>query len=120
MAVPRGIRDALGEWYARFEEIPAGVHVLCPKESDDDGESYHDLEAPGEVWRGIREQRIERSKERIKITYWTSLLYAYDAQQGGTWLDKFTARVSHVLETCDNCIVNWHQNRAKFRDEFRA
>lgn len=106
------INEVLGKWYEEFQQIPAEVHLLCPRISDDDDENYKSLDDPdSKISTEEKQSRIEGSKKRIEITYWNSLIFGFDKQEAGKWLEDFTGRLENCLKYCPECVLNWHMKR---------
>ncbi|KAL7787987.1 SEN1 N terminal domain-containing protein [Trichoderma ceciliae] len=106
------INEVLGKWYEEFQKIPAEVHLLCSRISDDDDENYKNLHDPdSKVSIEEKKSRIQKSKERIEITYWNSLIFGFDKQEAGKWLEDFTGRLESCLKYCPECVLNWHMKR---------
>ncbi|TFB03099.1 Helicase SEN1 [Trichoderma ghanense] len=106
------INEVLGKWYEEFQRIPAEVHLLCPRVSADDDEDYKSLEDPdSSISAEEKQSRIEQSKKRIEITYWNSLIFGFDKQEAGRWLEEFTGRLDKCLKSCPECVLNWHMKR---------
>ena len=106
------INEVLGKWYEEFQRIPAEVHLLCPRISADDDENYKVLEDPdSSISTEEKQSRIEQGKKRIEITYWNSLIFGFDKQEAGRWLEEFTGRLEKCLKSCPECVLNWHMKR---------
>ncbi|PTB45036.1 hypothetical protein M441DRAFT_129272 [Trichoderma asperellum CBS 433.97] len=106
------INEVLGKWYEEFQQIPAEVHLLCPRISDEDDENYKNLDDPdSRISTEEKNSRIQKSKERIEITYWNSLIFGFDKEEAGKWLQDFTLRLENCLKYCPECVLNWHMKR---------
>lgn len=106
------INEVLGKWYEEFQQIPAEVHLLCPRISVEDDENYKNLDDPdSRISTEEKSSRIQKSKERIEITYWNSLIFGFDKQEAGKWLEDFTGRLESCLKDCPECVLNWHMKR---------
>ncbi|KAM6480170.1 SEN1 N terminal-domain-containing protein [Trichoderma sp. SZMC 28011] len=106
------INEVLGKWYEEFQQIPAECHLLCPRINDDDDENYKTLDDPdSRISSEEKQSRIEQSKKRIEVTYWNSLIFGFDKQEAGKWLEDFTGRLENCLKYCPECVLNWHMKR---------
>ncbi|KAL7894507.1 SEN1 N terminal domain-containing protein [Trichoderma sp. SZMC 28014] len=106
------INEVLGKWYEEFQKIPTEVHLLCPRISDADDENYKSLDDPdSRISIEEKKSRIQKGKERIEITYWNSLIFGFDKEDAGKWLEEFTERLESSLRECPECVLNWHMKR---------
>lgn len=113
------INEELAKWFEELQKIPVGSHLLCPRTSDDDDENYKIIEdAESRITADEKRRRIEQGQERIKITYWNSLIFGFDKQYAGKWLDEFSEKLQHFLETCPDCVLNWHMKRKSYLQLF--
>ncbi|CAI4211099.1 unnamed protein product [Parascedosporium putredinis] len=114
---PQPINEVVSEWFTKFRAIPADVHILCPKISDDDVEDYA---APSDTDEGEkRKKRVEEGEERIATVYWTSLLLAMPKAKTEQCMEEFGNRLSGALRKCDKCVMNWHMKRKAFLSKFQ-
>lgn len=113
------INEVLGKWYDDFQKIPPEVHLLCPRLGDDDDENYKDFDdLDSKILPEEKQARIEQSKKRIEITYWNSLIFGFDKQEAGKWLEDYTARLDTCLKYCPECVLNWHMKRKAHLQKF--
>ncbi|KAH6607189.1 helicase sen1, partial [Trichoderma cornu-damae] len=106
------INEVLGKWYEELQQIPSEVHLLCPRIGDDDDENYKSLDDPySKISTEEKQSRIQKSKQRIEITYWNSLIFGFNKQDAGKWLEEFTERLENCLKYCPECVLNWHMKR---------
>lgn len=113
------IEDIIGSWHDKLEQIPLQVHLLCPKLSDDDVENYDDIDdLETGIDREEKKKRIEDGSNRLRITYWNSLILGYDPDKAGVWLQHFVERIQFCLNSCEKCVLNWHMYRKKYLSEF--
>lgn len=113
------INEVLGKWFAELQKHPTECHLLCPKTSDEDFEDYKTLDDPeSELSIDEKKDLIRKSNERIEITFWNCLIFGFDKQDAGKWLDEFTARLEHCLKSCPECVLNWHMKRKKELQKF--
>ena len=113
MAEADSIDDILEEWYRKFRKIKKGLHLLCPKVSDDDTEDYDDPEPSPDLSADEKKRRKEDAEERFVIVAWTSLVFGAGQDKAGIWLVNFSERLEQCLQTCDKCVLNWHMRRKK-------
>lgn len=113
------LNEELSKWYEELQKIPTEHHLLCPKTSDEDYEDYKTLDEPdSKLSQDEKKDRIEKGKQRIEITYWNSLIFGFDKQDAGKWLDDFTSRLEHCLKGCAECVLNWHMKRRAHLQKF--
>ncbi|KAJ2971510.1 hypothetical protein NQ176_g7651 [Zarea fungicola] len=106
------ISEELGKWFDELQAIPASHHLLCPRVSDDDTENYRILDdRDSEITKQEKEDRIEAGNKRIDITYWNSLIFGFDKKEAAKWLEAFTHRLDAALQSCAECVLNWHMRR---------
>lgn len=110
------VDDILEKWYRKFSKIPKDLHLLCPRISDDDLEDY---DKPDPQYSNIspeeKRRRQQAAEERFEIVAWTSLIFGYDKTKAGIWLEKFSSRMEHCLQTCEKCVLSWHMGRNKIK-----
>lgn len=114
---PQPINEVVSEWFTKFRAIPADVHILCPKISDDDVEDYAALSDTDEGEK--RQKRVEEGEERIATVYWSSLLLAMPKAKNEQCMEEFGNRLSGALRKCDKCVMNWHMKRKAFLSKFQ-
>ncbi|RFU81156.1 helicase sen1 [Trichoderma arundinaceum] len=51
-----------------------------------------------------KKSRMQESKDRIEVTYWNSLIFGFDKQEAGKWLEDFTGRLENCLKYCPECV----------------
>ncbi|KAK5998799.1 Helicase SEN1 [Cladobotryum mycophilum] len=106
------INEELAKWFEKYQQIPADHHLLCPRINDEDEENYKCLDDhDSQITLDEKKDRIQKAKERIEITYWNSLIFGFDKQDAGKWLDEFTTRLENCLKFCAECVLNWHMKR---------
>ncbi|RDA87378.1 hypothetical protein CP532_6981 [Ophiocordyceps camponoti-leonardi (nom. inval.)] len=111
--------ELLNKWFEELQKIPTDYHLLCPKISDNDEENYRTLDDPtSKITLAEKKKRIEDGQARIEITYWNSLIFGFDKQEAGKWLDDYTSRLQNCLKECPDCVFNWHSNRKASLQKF--
>ncbi|KAI0395600.1 SEN1 N terminal-domain-containing protein [Xylariaceae sp. FL0594] len=109
-----GVQNALDMGFAKLREIPPGVHLFCPRISEDDDEIYEDADAVTNLTRQEREHRIEEGQSRLDLMYNCSLILGLSREAAGPLRDDFDARTDDFLQTCASCVRNWHKGRTQF------
>ncbi|CAM1502138.1 Fc.00g041220.m01.CDS01 [Cosmosporella sp. VM-42] len=113
------LNEELGKWYEELQKIPTECHLLCPKTFNDDEEDYKTLDDPdSEISIDEKKKRIQKGDERIEVTYWNSLIFGFDKQDAGKWLDEFATRLEECLKLCSDCVLNWHMKRKNYLQKF--
>lgn len=114
-----GLNEELMKWFEELQTVDEEYHLLCPKQSDDDGENYKTLSDPHtEISIEEKQKRIREGEARIETTYWNSLIFGYDKKDAGKWLETFTNRLEHCLKHCSDCVLNWHMKRRVHLEKF--
>ena len=113
------LNEELSKWYEELGKIPPECHLLCPKVSSDDDEEYKILDATdSNISIDEKRNRIQKGNERIEITYWNSLIFGFDKQDAGKWLEEFATRLEECLKLCSDCVLNWHMKRKMYLQKF--
>ncbi|KOS18097.1 Helicase SEN1 [Escovopsis weberi] len=113
------VEEVLVEWFDRYQGLHVDHHLLCPRISDDDDENYKSLDDPeSAITVDEKKARIQNADERIKITYWNSLIFGFDKEHAGKWLNDYTGRLEKCLRGCPDCVLNWHMKRAQYMRQF--
>lgn len=113
------VNEELTEWYEKFQKIPFECHLLCPRTNDDDEEDYKSSNDPhSQITVDEKNTRIQQGEERLEITYWNSLIFGFDKQDAGKWLDEFKTRLEGSLKYCADCVLNWHMKRKYMLQQF--
>ncbi|KAI8722332.1 hypothetical protein NCS52_00376700 [Fusarium sp. LHS14.1] len=114
------IHEELSQWYEKIQQFPKECHLLCPRVSDDDYENYKLLDDPDStISQEEKKSRIEEGNERLKVTYWNCLIFAFDKQSQGKWGDELAERLNHILKYCPECVFNWHMKRKDVLQQFQ-
>lgn len=114
------IHEELSQWYEKIQKFPKECHLLCPRVSDDDYENYKLLDDPDStISQDEKKSRIEEGNERLKVTYWNCLIFAFDKQSQGKWGDELAERLNHILKYCPECVFNWHMKRKDVLQQFQ-
>ncbi|RSL38894.1 hypothetical protein CEP53_014487 [Fusarium sp. AF-6] len=114
------IHEELSQWYEKIQKFSKECHLLCPRVSDDDLENYKLLDDPdSDISQEEKKRRIEEGWERLKVTYWNSLIFAFDKQSQGKWGDELASRLNHILKYCPECVFNWHMKRKDVLQQFQ-
>lgn len=104
--------EELVTWFTKLQELPPECHLLCPRLSEEDGENYKVLDDPeSAISVEEKKSRIAAVEERIRITYWSSLVFGFDKQTAGHWLDEFSQKLEYCLKYCADCVLTWHMKR---------
>ncbi|KAI1815392.1 SEN1 N terminal-domain-containing protein [Poronia punctata] len=109
-----GVHNVLDSGFAKLREIPAEVHLFCPRLSDDDNEVYEDFDAETSISRQEKEKRIEDGQARLDLMYNCSLILGLDREDAGSHRPEFDSRCDSCLRSCPSCVRNWHKGRAQF------
>ncbi|RDA90651.1 hypothetical protein CP533_6815 [Ophiocordyceps camponoti-saundersi (nom. inval.)] len=113
------VNDELNRWFDELQKLPRECHLLCPKISDSDQENYRTLDDPStEISLAEKEQRIQDSRDRIEITYMNSLIFGFDRNEAGRWVEDYTHRLQNCLKECPDCVFNWHCSRKAYLQKF--
>lgn len=111
--------EDLAKWFEELQKVPPDHHLLCPKVSNDDPEEYKKLDDPeSEITVDEKKRRIEDGDRRIEITYWNSLIFGFEKEDAGQWLNEFTTRLESCLKKCAICVLNWHMKRKAHLQKF--
>ncbi|CEJ91251.1 hypothetical protein VHEMI06975 [[Torrubiella] hemipterigena] len=110
--------EVLKEWYQALKEVPKDAHLLCPQLGPNDDENYKTVLPTSAISDEERKKRIKDADRRIQITYWNSVIFAFDQEDVGTWAAEFADRLTACLRECSNCIYNWHMKRRHYIKEY--
>lgn len=113
------LSDELGKWFEELQAIPPETHLLCPRIDEEDNENYRSLDdRESNLTKEQKQERIEAGDKRIDITYWNSLIFGFDKKDAGKWLESFTERLESSLQSCSECVLNWHMRRKAQMQKF--
>lgn len=110
----RPIEEVISTSFAELRAIPKDVHLLCPKTGPDDEEDYAHVAETDDA----KKKLIQEGKDRVKLAYWSSLVFGMDKAKFEAEIKELNELLSHWLKTCDQCIINWHMSRKPFTREF--
>ena len=114
-----GFNEQLEQWFDKYSRIPEEAHLLCPRINAEDDEDYNNVSAPSSnISQKEKALRVEEGDKRIEITYWLTVVFGYDEKEAGQFLHDYASRLSDTLETCADCVRNWHRMRQHFLQEF--
>lgn len=111
--------ERLQKWFNEWLLIPQEAHMLCPRISNDDDEDYNSPTTPNSgISAEEKKKRIVDGDKRIEITYWVSVIFGYDEKLAGKSLTDYATRLTDVLESCSDCVRNWHRMRQHYLQSF--
>lgn len=114
-----GPAEELSKWFEALQQLSPECHLLCPRIGPDDVEIYKGSRpSDSQITSAERLKRIADGDERIKITYWNSLIFGFDKEDAGQWVDEFAKRLEDCLQQCPDCVINWHSMRQHYLQEF--
>ncbi|KAI1181291.1 SEN1 N terminal-domain-containing protein [Nemania sp. FL0916] len=108
------VHNVLDDGFARLRDVPAGVHLFCPRISVDDDELYEDPEAVTTISLDEKQRRIDDGQTRLDLMYSCSLILGLSRDAAGAHRPEFDRRCDAYLTTCASCVRNWHKGRAGF------
>ena len=113
------LNEELSKWFDELQRISSECHLLCPKTGPEDSENYKNLDDPdSEISVEEKRRRIQDGQRRVEVTYWNSLIFGFDKSAAGKWLEEFTERLEETLQTCADCVLNWHMQRRSHLQKF--
>ncbi|KAM0342341.1 hypothetical protein ACHAPQ_000069 [Fusarium lateritium] len=114
------IDEELSQWYEKIQSFDNECHLLCPRLGEDDNENYRVLEDPDSaITQDQKRNRIQQGQERVKITYWNCLIFGFDKENQGKWGEELGSRLNACLQSCADCVYNWHMNRRALLQQFQ-
>ncbi|KAJ9495750.1 DEAD-box type RNA helicase [Exophiala xenobiotica] len=106
-----------------IKQLPAGKHLLCPREDDDDLDRYEDERDPDADVEGKddpeRIARIEETKTRRKKFISSLQLLAYDGEQSEQYQNYIWDTLDEALAKCDVCIREYYIAKVDFLTALR-
>ncbi|KIW42158.1 uncharacterized protein PV06_05739 [Exophiala oligosperma] len=101
-----------------LQQLPDGLHLLCPRQSEDDFERYedeHDCEAEGgETLDPEKRARYQEIKIRRKKFISSLQLLAYDGTESEQYQKYIWDTVDAALARCDICIREYYIAKVDF------
>jgi senataxin len=104
-----------------LEEIPSNVHLLCPRNDDDDEVNFEDLDEDqvdenGQIimTAAEKQKRVAEANNHKDTVYNLSLLLGIDDDTAGHYRPYWSDRVNLCLTRCDFCVRMWHRSRDDF------
>ncbi|OTB03958.1 hypothetical protein M426DRAFT_321255 [Hypoxylon sp. CI-4A] len=108
------MHDLLENSFSELQAIPSEFHLFCPRISEDDEEVYDNPDSPTKISASEKEQRIQEGKDRLDLTYRCSLILGVGEEAAGNLPHQFGLRTNAFLQSCANCVRNWHKGRRGF------
>ncbi|OAG34149.1 hypothetical protein AYO21_11707 [Fonsecaea monophora] len=101
-----------------FKNLPPGLHIFCPRQSDVDTDRYDDEQNPNPD-DPIRYARIEETKERRRRFISSLQLLAYDGKESEQYQRFIWDTLEEALGKCDLCIREYYIAKVGFLDALR-
>ncbi|OAL22409.1 hypothetical protein AYO22_06966 [Fonsecaea multimorphosa] len=96
-----------------FKNLPPGLHIFCPRQSDDDTDRYDDEPNPNPD-DPVRLARIVETKERRKKFVSSLQLLAYDGKESEQYQRFIWETLEEALGKCDICIREYYVAKVDF------
>ncbi|OQV04182.1 hypothetical protein CLAIMM_09105 [Cladophialophora immunda] len=96
-----------------FKHLPPGLHLLCPRQSDDDTDRYDDEQNP-DPKDPVRLARIEETKARRRRFVSSLQLLAYDGKESEQYQRFIWDTLEEALGKCDICIREYYIAKVNF------
>ncbi|KAI5305347.1 hypothetical protein KEM56_004657 [Ascosphaera pollenicola] len=111
--------EALGE----LKAVPDAIHILCPRQSDDDMTLYEDDYAAS-LQKDIKPdpvllQRIEEAKARREKFLSCMKLLAFNGEEVADEQSWIYIKLQTTLERCDLCIKEYHKGKLWLMSELK-
>ncbi|ETN40744.1 uncharacterized protein HMPREF1541_05024 [Cyphellophora europaea CBS 101466] len=102
--------------------LPPSVHILCPRQNDDDQDRY-DEDIQGGPLRGeqndVRTKTITEARERRDKFMSCLQLLAYDGEETEKYQRMIWDTLDNTLGKCDICIRNYYVEKLRFLARLR-
>ncbi|KAE8146621.1 SEN1 N terminal-domain-containing protein [Aspergillus avenaceus] len=101
-----------------LQALPDNVHILCPRQHDDDHARYDELDQVDESGRNIAELVTEATNRREKfLSCMRILAYNEEGVEGlQTWIWK---KLDDTLEKCDLCIKQYYTGKLWLMEQLK-
>ena len=93
------------------------LHWFCPRQHDDDGETYVDPATQSVLTDGdskpdlTKQDLISETGERRKLVFDCLLILAYDGEDVAQHQEYLKRRLDRQLGKCDACIRGYYRSR---------
>lgn len=104
------IEEVISDSFTKLRAIPKDAHLLCPKTGPDDEDDYTTVADADDAKR----KRIQEGKDRVQVAYWCSLVFGMGKEKFENELKELKGHIENSLNTCEQCIINWHMCRKPF------
>ncbi|OAP61354.1 hypothetical protein AYL99_03557 [Fonsecaea erecta] len=102
-----------------IQRLPPGLHLFCPRQSDDDFDRYDDAPNP-DPNDPVRFARIEETKERRKKFVSSLQLLAFDGPESEQYQRFMWEILEEALGKCDICIREYYIAKVDLLNALRA
>ena len=102
---------------SEIKKLPPELHLLCPRQTDDDNDRYEDAETGNED--EDRSQKISEAAARRKRFISSLQLLAYDGHESEDWQKYIWHLLGQNLGRCEVCIREYYIAKLAFMQELR-
>lgn len=97
-------------FYRELQALPDNVHILCPRQHDDDHSQYDDPNQQGESGKSVGELIAEATTRRKRFLSCMRIL-AYNEEGVAELQAWIWRRLDDALEKCDLCIKKYYTGK---------
>lgn len=103
--------------YRELQTLPSEVHILCPRQNDDDHARYDDENEQHESGKSVAELVSEAQDRREKfLSCMRILAYNEEVEEIKKWIWH---KIDDSLEKCDLCIKQYYMGRIWFMEQLK-
>ncbi|KAL6231828.1 hypothetical protein BDW75DRAFT_34485 [Aspergillus navahoensis] len=102
---------------AKLRALPSEVHILCPRQNDDDHARYDDENEEHETGRSVAEM-VAEAKERREdfLSCMRILAYNEEVEELQKWIWQ---KIDDTLEKCDLCIKQYYMGKIWLMEQLK-
>ncbi|KAI9694361.1 MAG: DEAD-box type RNA helicase, partial [Bogoriella megaspora] len=108
-------RDIVGS-IQKLQQLPAGLHLLCPRDSDDDQRLFYDEDTGSKTGAepqgdadAARRKCVSDAKARIQLLVTGMVIFAFDGPTAKDLQDWLKVRLEKQLKICDICVREYYR-----------
>jgi senataxin len=96
--------------YRELQAVPTEVHILCPRQHDDDYGRYEDESEPNDSGKSVTDLVVEAKTRREKFLSCMRIL-AYSEEEVEDIQKWIWRKIDDTLEKCDLCIKHYYMGK---------
>ncbi|KAL4870480.1 hypothetical protein BDV12DRAFT_58703 [Aspergillus spectabilis] len=102
---------------AELQALPSEIHILCPRQHDDDHARYDDENEVDESGKNVAELVAEAKSRREKfLSCMRILAYDEEVEELQKWIWR---KIDDTLEKCDLCIKQYYTGKIWLMDQLK-